>query len=332
MRLTKYEGNPILTATGEGDWEALAVLNPGAIVHDAKVWMLYRASAEQEAYRIYIGLAASPDGFHFERVSDRPIVSPGQQGEFDAGCVEDARVTRTDDWFYVTYACRAWPPAWHWKGKRLPNPPEQTPTWLENLSRTGLARSKDLRSWEKLGPITRDDVDDRDAILFPEKVAGRYVMLHRPTTWCGEGYPCQRPSIWLTWSDDLLHWEGEHLLAQPEQPWEARKIGGSTPPIKTDAGWLTLYHGVDDAGVYRVGVMMLDLEDPRKVIARAPEFLMEPEAEFEKVGIVPNVVFPCGAVVLGDELFVYYGGADQVCCVATASLQQLIDHVLKHRA
>jgi len=150
-------------------------------------------------------------------------------------------------------------------------------------------------------------------------------------TWCGPGYPCERSSIWLAGSDDLRHWSGEHLLAKGEQEWEAGKIGGSTPPMRTDQGWLTLYHGVDARGVYRVGVMMLDLADPRRIVARAPDFILEPEAEFERVGHVSNVTFPCGQAVLGDTLFVYYGGADKVCCVATCPFQELVGYVMQFR-
>jgi len=97
-------------------------------------------------------------------------------------------------------------------------------------------------------------------------------------------------------------------------------------------GWLTLYHGVDKDSVYRVGVMLLALDDPRKVVARSPEYVTEPEAEFEKTGITNNVVLPCDNVVIDDELFVYYGGADTVCCVATAKVKDLLDFVLKFRS
>ena len=329
MNLKKYHGNPILTARPGSWWEKHAALNPGAILHDGKVQLLYRACAETEKHLIYIGLAQSTDGFSFTRVSDEPVIAPSEQ--YDAGCVEDARVVKLGDWFYVTYACRAWPPGLYFSGTMMPDPPRQTAAFLKDASRTALARSKDLRTFEKLGPITREDVDDRDGILFPEKVGGKYVMLHRPQTWHHEIYDQEKPSIWMTFSDDLLHWEGEHLLAVPQQGWENAKIGGSTPPIRTDEGWLTLYHGVDDKDVYRVGVMMLDLDDPRRVIARSPDFIMEPEAGFEQTGDVGNVVFPCGTVVLGDELFVYYGGADSVCCVATFRFDQLVQYVLRYR-
>lgn len=107
--------------------------------------------------------------------------------------------------------------------------------------------------------------------------------------------------------------------------WEEKKIGIGPPPIRTDDGWLIIYHGVDSGSVYRAGAALLDLENPRRVIARMPEPILEPEEEFEKVGLVPNVVFPEGAVMIGQELRVFYGGADRVGCVASVPLQLLIE-------
>lgn len=330
MELKKWQDNPILEPTGKGHWEKIAVLNPGAWYDNGKVHLLYRASSEMEDYRIYIGLAESDDGYHFKRVSPDPVLPPSRDG-FDAGCVEDPRVIKLDGYYYVTYAARAFPPYAFWNGKKRKDLPGTAPTWVDNLTRSGLARTRDFRTFERLGPITRDDVDDRDAIIFPEKINNKYLMLHRPTEWVGEKYGCEKLSIWMNFSADLIHWQDEYLLAQVEQKWENKKIGGSAPPLKTDKGWLMLYHGVDDNNVYRVGVMMLDLTDPRKVIARSPDYIMEPEYEYEKKGITDNVVFPCGNVIIKDELFIYYGGADKVCCVATVKLKEIIDYVLQYR-
>lgn len=330
MKLNKYKNNPILKPTGEGDWEKMSVLNPGAWYENGKVSLLYRAAAETVDYKIYLGLAESTDGYNFKRVSDKPVLAPSADG-FDAGCIEDARIVKFGDTFYVTYAARAYPPGAHWAGKRRQNLPSQARAWTENLTRTGLASSKDLRTFKRLGPITADNLDDRDAIIFPEKIKGKYVMIHRPYEWIGEGYPNKNPSIWMAWSDNMLDWSGDKLMAQAEAPWEYEKVGGNAPPLKTDEGWLMLYHAVGSDKAYRIGVMMLDLEDPLKIIARAPDFILEPEEVYEKVGVVNNVVFPCGNVIIGDELFVYYGGADTVCCVATVKMRTIIDYVMKFR-
>ncbi|MCK4449749.1 MAG: hypothetical protein KAX26_04070 [Anaerolineae bacterium] len=113
-----------------------------------------------------------------------------------------------------------------------------------------------------------------------------------------------------------------------EQRWEARKIGAGPPPVKTEEGWLLIYHGVDENRVCRAGAALLDLEEPWKVIARTPEPILEPEEEYERVGDVPNVVFPEGAVTIGDELLVFYGGADEVCCAASVCLDELVNYLL----
>lgn len=202
-------------------------------------------------------------------------------------------------------------------------------------SLTGLLRSKDLRSFTFEGLITPGGIDDRDGILFPEKVGGKHVLLHRPTSWVGETYGTDRAGIWLAFSDDLVNWDygtgSQNLLMKPRESvqWEEAKIGGGPPPVRTDAGWLVIYHGVDNRYVYRVGAAVLDLHDPAKVLARTDAFLMEPELEWEKVGVIPNVVFPTAAVLRGRELLVYYGGADRVVGLATADVDELLDCLMR---
>jgi predicted GH43/DUF377 family glycosyl hydrolase len=199
-------------------------------------------------------------------------------------------------------------------------------------SYTGLLRSPDLRRFESLGLITPEGVDDRDGVLFPQKVGGRYLMMHRPSTWTGPEYGTEKPGIWLAWSDDLATWDygepGEHLLMTPRAEWEGAKIGAGPPPVRTEEGWLVIYHGVDERYVYRVGAVLLDLEDPMRVIGRSEAPLMEPERTWEKQGVIPNVVFPTAAVPGRDgELLIYYGGADRVVGLATADLGRLLDHL-----
>jgi predicted GH43/DUF377 family glycosyl hydrolase len=329
MRLKKWDGNPILTPRKDSYWEKEGVLNPGAYSENGKVSLLYRASGEHEDLRIYIGLAESRDGFHFERVSEEPVLPPSEDG-FDAGCVEDPRVVKIDGTYYMAYAARAHPPCAHWAGRKRKHLPAQTGTWTENWTRSGIASSKDLRHWTRLGPCTSDEIDNRDVILFPEKIGRRYVMLHRPID---RRNPVKYPqyestAIWLSTSEDMKTWTGETPIARPEIPWEGGWIGGGCPPIRTREGWLLIYHAVanlDGKGsAYRAGAMLLDLEDPRRILARPDDFLLEPAAPFELEGATNRVVFPCGAVVIGRELFVYYGAADSVCCVATADLEELV--------
>lgn len=328
IRLRKFEGNPILTPNPKNAWESFSVCNPGAWHERGRFTLLYRAAGGDKAHRIHFGLATSRDGRHFSRVSNRPVLSPSPDGA-DAGCIEDPRIIKMGGIFYVTYAFRPFPPGQYWIDQRVNKPLErcaQAPKFLrENLTMSGLLLSKDLRRFHRAGPITSPLSDDRDAVLFPEKVGGKYVLLHRPVDWAGPGYGCKRPSIWMSSSDDLLLWKDHFLLMEPEFEWESEKIGGSTPPVKTKAGWLLLYHGVDRKRVYRTGAALLDLKDPRRILARSPGCVMEPEEPFETEGIMPNVVFPTGNVVAGGELFVYYGGGDRSIGLATIPLREIVD-------
>lgn len=328
MQLKKYENNPILKPTGKGNWEKLAVCNPGAWYENGKVYLLYRASAETKIYKIYLGLAVSNDGYNFERVSDKPVFTPSH--DFDAGCAEDPRIVKFDDYYYITYACRAQSYTAFVQGKHPIYPAHAPRSLRENLTRTALLRSTDLKNFETLGPITRDDVDDRDVIIFPEKINNKYVMIHRPAEWIGPEYGSDTPGIWMAFSNDLLHWGDDVLIAKAEFEWQSQKIGGSTPPIKTKYGWLLMYHGVDKKRVYRQGLMMLDLNDPTRIIARPKDFILEPTEKYEVKGVEHDVVFAVGNVVINNQLFVYYGGADKVCCVATADLDELIDFTMSY--
>jgi predicted GH43/DUF377 family glycosyl hydrolase len=201
-------------------------------------------------------------------------------------------------------------------------------------SYTGLLRSRDLRSFSVEGLLTPLSIDDRDGILFPEKINGQYVMLHRPSHWIGHDYGTEQPAMWLAYSDDLIRWDygtrDQYLLMKPQAgiAWEEQKIGGGPPPVKTKVGWLCIYHGVDNKHVYRVGAALLDLQEPRKVIGRTRHFLMEPEMEWEKVGVIPNVCFPTAAIIRGNELLVYYGAADRVVGLAIADVDALLSHLL----
>jgi predicted GH43/DUF377 family glycosyl hydrolase len=335
VKLKRYDGNPILRPNPDVLWENICACNPGAWFDGHKVTLLYRAGPDTDEHPIFLGLAESSDGLNFKRLSDKPVFAPSENG-FDAGCVEDPRIVKYGNVFFVTYAARMFYPGAYWRktfalNQFNPPLPDASPRAArENLTRTGLAATENFRTWYRMGPITPATVDNRDVILFPEPVDDEYLMLHRPATWIGPEYGCAKPSIWLSYGQDLLSWREDHILAQPHFNWESAKIGGASPPIKTRHGWLVLYHGVDARHVYRVGAMVLDLEDPLKILGRTPEPILEPEMPYEKEGLVPNVVFPTGNVVINNELYVYYGGADQNCCLATAPLDKLVDSILAH--
>jgi predicted GH43/DUF377 family glycosyl hydrolase len=344
MKLKKYYNNPILEPLRGSYWEAAQVRNPAAVLHDGKVHLIYTAAGDMDIeHKIYLGHAVSTDGIHFERVDSEPFAAPFK-GTFDAGGIEDPRAVKIDDNIYITYCARAVP---HWsfiQGERYVSPPTNGVTWTENYRRGGLISTKDFITCERHGPITSDDHYDCNIILFPEKINGKYVMLHRPSYFKAEVESGNggTSGISICFSDDLTNWEDDYPLIDPEFEWEDLKVGGSSPPIKTPEGWLVLYHAVQrplkDKSwhpcfqfCYRAGVMLLDLDNPTRVIARSPHYILEPETPFEKFGTVNNVVFPTGNVVLGDELFIYYGAADTTICLATVQLNELLKYVLRFR-
>lgn len=332
MKLTKCEKNPILTPKKENHWENLVVCNPGAWYENDIFYLLYRAAGDDDEHIIRFGLAISKDGINFQRVSEQPVFGPSVDGP-DKGGVEDARIVKFGNEFYVTYAYRPYPPGRYWTFPHdviaLPKAGEDAPAvYRKNIANSGLAMTKDFITWQRFGRLTKTVLDDRDVILFPEKINGQYAMLHRPKQWIGEKFGTNYPAIWITFSEDLMSWEGKShlLLAGYEGSWE-EKIGGSTPPLKTDDGWLLIYHGVENRGkgYYRVGVALLDLKDPTKVIRRCKNWIMEPEHDYEINGFYKGCVFPTGNVIVNNTLYVYYGAADKYVGLATCSLSELLN-------
>jgi predicted GH43/DUF377 family glycosyl hydrolase len=335
MKLKKYSNNPILSPNPRQPWENLVVCNPGVIYHQGMFLMLYRCAGNDANHVIRFGLATSKDGFCFKRASGRPNLAPSLDGE-DAGCIEDPRIVKINGRFLITYAYRPYFPRKYWlqanNAAYNPHDPFQPRAFGQNLTSSGLLMTTDFKKYRRLGRITDPTLDDRDVILFPEKINGQYALLRRPMQWTGPQYRTKHPAIWICFGDDPLKWGEATLLAKAKFPWE-QKIGGSTPPLKHPKGWLVIYHGVDARGIYHVGAMVLDLKNPRKVIARAPEPIMSPEADYEWKGLYPHgVVFPTGNVVVDDTLFVYYGCADKHIGVATASFNDLVNHVLQFKA
>ena len=179
VTLKRYEGNPILSPHPGHLWEDLAVFNPAAWYDDEKkeVILLYRAAEDRPEYRCWFGLATSKDGYNFERAGDGPVLGPSGDG-FDGATIQDPRITKMGDWFYVTYACRPFPFGLFWHPeirKRFvtPDVPPEFPRHLRtNATLTGLAMTKNFKTWRRAGWITDPVLDDRDAILFPEKING----------------------------------------------------------------------------------------------------------------------------------------------------------------
>jgi predicted GH43/DUF377 family glycosyl hydrolase len=336
FQLERSSNNPILSPLAGSSWESEVTTNPGAWYDEdsGRVLLLYRAAGDDEEHRVYLGLAASENGTDFERVFEEPILSP-LQGGIDNGCVEDPRVIKIGEWYYITSATRPFPPGKYWENDTYHQqqwghmPPEFPIALRENLTSTQLYLTRDFKEWIRAGRLTNPKLDDRDVLIFPEKIGGKWITLHRPMQWHGDGFSNKWPGIWLAKCDDLLEWKDMRLLAKGEYPWE-EKIGANNPPLKTDHGWLQIYHGVGEDKQYRLGALLLDLEDPMKVTHRTPDPIFEPREAYETEGIYKGVCFPCGHAVIDGTYFLYYGGGDVHCALATAPLADFLAHLLAH--
>ncbi|MDF2737819.1 MAG: Beta,4-mannooligosaccharide phosphorylase [Nitrososphaeraceae archaeon] len=312
----RYSKNPILTPNKDSWWESKAVFNCSVSYDGNGVHMLYRAIGEYDHYISRIGYASSSDGFQFDR---RPNIAILPTEDYEKYGMEDPRITQIDDKIFVTYVVLS---------EYVKNHPKIF---------SALAVTTNYDEFDKLGIITKDFDNNKDVIFFPDKFkidynfsnTSSFLILHRPTHLSNPDYQISRPSIWLSISTTESTLTNSILLLKPENDWENLKVGAGPSPIKTKEGWLLIYHGVSTDKVYRAGAALLDLDDPRKVIARTKQPILEPEEDYEKKGDVNNVVFPTGTVIIDKKLFLYYGGADSVCCVASASIDELVEHILK---
>ena len=269
-----------------------------------KYIMLFRSHLDTG--RSIIGLAESVDGFAFT-VSDQPFITPAQAGvfrEYEAFGVEDPRISCIDGEYFITYSA-----------------------YSKHGVRICLAKTTDFSSIERISLIT--EADYRNVVIFPEKINGRYVRLDRPHSAISPW------AIWISYSKDLIYWGESELIMMPvPYHWDEMKIGPGATPIKTEHGWLSIYHGVFptmDGAIYRLGVALHDLENPAKIIGVGDSWILQPEDPWEVTGYVHNVVFTCGAIAEPDgSVKIYWGGADSVVCVGTARIDDLVDRCLNH--
>ncbi|TFE23874.1 glycoside hydrolase family 130 protein [Cohnella luojiensis] len=241
----------------------------------------------------YVRAARSKDGHNFT-IDDNPLIYPSNDQETFG--IEDPRVTQIGDTYYIYFSA---------------------------VSPVGIGESmvstKDFIRFEHHGMIFCPD--NKDALLFPEKIGGKYYALHRPTT-----KSIGSPEIWIAESENLLYWGNHrHLIGLRPGMWDGGRIGGGAVPFKTEKGWLELYHGATPDHRYCMGAVLLDLDDPSKVLARSSIPILEPEAVYEKEGFFGNVVFSCGVLVEGDTVKMYYGVADTSMACAELSLQEIMD-------
>lgn len=320
MKLHRHQGNPIIEKNPHQRWEAGSVLNPSVLYEDGLFRMVYRATndtrtGEQGGYMSSIGYAESTDGIRFTR-SEEPLITPDRDYEQLLGC-EDPRVTKIEDTYFLYYTAVGGDfGKWH--------------------VRIALATSKDFKHWKKHGIVGPKHTMSKAAALFPEKIYGHYHLFY---TWQPDDPLSSIMHIKYDSLDDVIHppstamaqnidmYTENVVFAPPRNVFRGAEVGAV--PIKTDSGWLFIYCPANTKHhpEWTINAALLDLHDPRKVLAVTEHPILEPETDEEKHGVVDNVTFPEGAVIVEDELYVYYGSGDQGICLATCMVQDLLQEL-----
>jgi predicted GH43/DUF377 family glycosyl hydrolase len=295
--LHRWKRNPIITLE-DVPFPCNTIFNGSPVKIGNEYLLLLRVEGLQ-GYSFF-ALARCRDGLHFQ-MDNQPCMLPEKEGPFqvwEENGIEDPRITFLEGYYYIMYT------AVGGYGHRI-----------------ALARTQDFETIERIAMVSGPG--NKDGVLFPEKINGMYARLDRPL---GNDVGC----IWISYSPDLIHWGRSELVIRPRaRYWDSYRIGASVPPIRTDRGWLELYHGVKmtaSGPIYRLGTVMLGLENPAKVLGRCLEPVLTPREDYERVGDIGNVVFGSGAIVEPDgEVKVYYGAADTSICVALGTMDELIE-------
>jgi predicted GH43/DUF377 family glycosyl hydrolase len=294
--MRRSQDNPILQPIATNPWESKEVFNAAAIRVGKQVHLLYRAMGNDGISRI--GYAASSDGYKIDERLPVPVFEPNNRAE-EYGC-EDPRLTLFDNQIVMAYTALT----------------EIDHEQLYQISLTSISVDDFLsKQWKWDGRLLPfRDIRNKDAVIFPKKIGGKYVMFHR-----------LEREICVAYSDDLKRWYDISALLRPRtKSWDCWKIGAAGPPIELNEGWLLIYHGVSFEKVYSLGALLLDRDNPETILYRSETPILTPVTDYELFGKVPNVVFSCGNVLINDEVLVYYGGADSVVCVATYELNELL--------
>ncbi|MCS7142434.1 MAG: hypothetical protein NZ920_01380 [Aigarchaeota archaeon] len=301
----RHEKNPIIWPDRRYWWRGFSVFNPAAIELEGKIHILFRAFSEDKTSTI--GMAVSEDGLNIDKILDEPVYVPREEFEMKrglghSGC-EDPRIVKINDKLYMFYTA--------FDGI---DPPRVA---LTSIS----VRNFLNMEWEWTPPILASPpwIDDKNACVLRERIDDKYFYIHR----------AGGINVVYDYLDSLETVDVERLLMLPllsNRPgmWDGKKVGLAAPPLKVEEGWLMFYHGVSHDGVYRVGAALLDRKKPDEVLARTITPILQPEEWYEREGYVNNVVFPCGAVLRDNTVFLYYGGADRYVCVATAQLDEIM--------
>ncbi|MHC4501414.1 MAG: glycoside hydrolase family 130 protein [Planctomycetota bacterium] len=296
--IQRFEGNPLLTIE-DIPFPCNTVFNAACAKYKGEYILLLRV--EDLTGRSVFALARSRDGYDFE-VEPEPVMAPSEEEgsfeEYERKGVEDPRITKIGDIYYIMYTAVS------------PYGPL-----------LALAKTTDFKTFERIALVS--EPENKDGILFPEKINGLYARLDRPVS-AGEG------NIWVSYSDDLIMWGNSRcVMTIRGDHWDSWRVGASCQPIKIEDGWLIIYHGVKAASsgpIYRLGAAVLDQKDPSRVLCRTAIPILSPREYYERVGDVNNVVFSCGAILEDDgkELKIYYGASDTSICLGTANVNELM--------
>ncbi|HAB54360.1 MAG: hypothetical protein A2315_11655 [Ignavibacteria bacterium RIFOXYB2_FULL_35_12] len=292
MEICRYNKNPILTKE-DVPFKVNSIFNPGAVKYDGKYLLFCRV--EMPIGRSSLVIAESEDGYNF-KVASKHVLTPEDHKDFYDYVkwgIEDTRITQIENKFYLTYT-----------GYSKFQP-------LVMLSETS-----NFVDFKIHGPIS--EPSNKDCAIFPEKINGYYWKVDRPSAE-------KRRDIWISRSPDIIHWGGHKVLLEPEPgTWETDRIGSSSNPIKTREGWLMLYHGVRSS-IYKLGVVLLDLEKPWLVIGKSKGPIISPDYDYERIGDVNNVIFSNGWILEDNgDVKIYYSGADMNICLAETNIQYLL--------
>lgn len=324
MKLKRYKDNPILSKNPKNHWEAGSVLNPNVLYDNGIYRMVYRATNDirtkkSGGYMSSVGYAESTDGVHFTRF-DKPLIVADQEYEKRLGC-EDPRITKIGNTYFMYYTAVGGKVAW------------------DNV-RIALATSKDFKKWTKHGIIGPQHTTSKAACLFPEKINGKYTMLY---TWKSD---TPLSSIMIAqfdtidkvikppkgfMSNNIDHYEENVVFEPPKSVYRGAEVGAV--PVKTKDGWLFIYCTANTSQhpEWTISVALLDSDNPRNILATTKKPILKPETKIEITGVTDNVTFPAGAVIVRDELFVYYGSGDQGCCLATCKINDLMSQLTPTR-
>ncbi|MFC1626717.1 hypothetical protein ACFL1P_00770 [Patescibacteria group bacterium] len=326
IMLSRHNDNPIIKPIVKHYWESRATFNAAALYDKGKVHLLYRALGDHDTS--VIGYASSSDGVNVDERHPEPIYTPTQPFETPqniapgtalpnsfvsggggyGGC-EDPRITKIGNRMYMTYVA--------YDGA---NPPRVAMTSISSVD-----FHNHTWNWDTPVLISKPGEVNKNCVIFPEKINGKYVIMHRVY-----------PNILFDFVDDL-QFDGEskflnttHTINPTRTGWDSRKVGAGPPPIKTPEGWLLVYHAVGegDPGRYKIGSMLLDLQDPTKVLYRTRRPILSPDERHENDGFKAGIAYPCGAVQKEKDLIVYYGGADTVVCAARANMNTFLDGLI----